>query len=121
LPKASAAITPSAPAPPAMSSRRERLTLVGDSSRSALAAMRDPFPAAVRQVAEYLGNTPAVCRSAYIDPRVFDRFRSGVTICSALGTIEALDPEALPALQGSVDEAVLDLLSEGTEPAGKAA
>jgi len=36
--------------------------------------------AAVGQVAEALGNTPAVCRSSYIDPRVLDRFREGVTI-----------------------------------------
>ena len=35
---------------------------------------------AVKQVAGYLDNTPAVCRSAYIDPRVFDRFESGETI-----------------------------------------
>jgi DNA topoisomerase-1 len=28
----------------------------------------------VREVAEHMGNTPAVCRSAYIDPRVLDRF-----------------------------------------------
>lgn len=34
----------------------------------------------VREVAEQLGNTPAVCRSSYIDPRVFDCFRSGATI-----------------------------------------
>ena len=33
--------------------------------------------AAVRDVAEVLGNTPSVCRSSYIDPRLFDRFRSG--------------------------------------------
>jgi DNA topoisomerase-1 len=36
--------------------------------------------AAVKRVAEQLGNTPAVCRSSYIDPRVLDRFRDGVTI-----------------------------------------
>jgi DNA topoisomerase-1 len=36
--------------------------------------------AAVKGVAEQLGNTPAVCRSSYIDPRVLDRFREGVTI-----------------------------------------
>lgn len=28
----------------------------------------------VRDVASHMGNTPAVCRSAYIDPRVLDRF-----------------------------------------------
>jgi DNA topoisomerase IB len=36
--------------------------------------------AAVERVAEVLGNTPAVCRSSYIDPRVLDRFRQGETI-----------------------------------------
>jgi DNA topoisomerase IB len=27
-----------------------------------------------------LGNTPAVCRRSYIDPRVFERFREGRTV-----------------------------------------
>ena len=36
--------------------------------------------AAVERVAEALGNTPAVCRRSYIDPRVFDRYRDGETI-----------------------------------------
>lgn len=31
----------------------------------------------VKAVAERLGNTPAVCRSSYIDPRVFEAWRSG--------------------------------------------
>ena len=31
-------------------------------------------------VSEVLGNTPAVARGSYIDPRVFDRFLSGATI-----------------------------------------
>jgi DNA topoisomerase I len=44
---------------------------------------------AVRQVAEYLDNTPAVCRSAYIDPRVFDRFDAGETIRGSLERIVA--------------------------------
>jgi len=35
---------------------------------------------AVSRVADALGNTPAVCRSSYIDPRVLDRFREGKTI-----------------------------------------
>ena len=35
---------------------------------------------AVRRVAERLGNTPAVCRRSYIDPKVLDRFRAGETI-----------------------------------------
>jgi DNA topoisomerase I len=36
--------------------------------------------AAVKRVAERLGNTPAVCRSSYIDPKLLDRFRDGATI-----------------------------------------
>ncbi|WP_240626183.1 DNA topoisomerase IB [Pseudoxanthomonas sp. SGT-18] len=31
----------------------------------------------IREVASLLGNTPAVCRKAYIDPRVFDGWRDG--------------------------------------------
>jgi DNA topoisomerase-1 len=39
---------------------------------------------AVGEVADYLDNTPAVARSSYIDPGVFDRFDSGETIHRAL-------------------------------------
>ena len=64
---------------------------------------------AVQEVAHYLGNTPAVCRASYIDPRVFDRFQDGLTIGGAL---EQLGEAELgePATQGAIEEAVLDLL-----------
>jgi DNA topoisomerase I len=39
---------------------------------------------ATERVAAYLNNTPAVCRKAYIDPRVFDRYDSGQTIRNSL-------------------------------------
>src|SRR5919112_2443565 len=39
---------------------------------------------AVKGGLRYLGNTPAVCRASYIDPRVFDRFDGGLTIGGAL-------------------------------------
>ena len=35
---------------------------------------------AMEEVAEYLGNTPAIAKSAYVDPRVLDRFEDNVTI-----------------------------------------
>jgi DNA topoisomerase-1 len=35
---------------------------------------------AIKEVAHYLGNTPAVARASYIDPRVFDRFNDGLVI-----------------------------------------
>lgn len=46
--------------------------------------------AAVRETAAMLGNTPAVARSSYIDPRIFDLFRDGVTIDPArTGSVES--------------------------------
>jgi DNA topoisomerase I len=64
---------------------------------------------AVKQVARYLGNTPAVCRASYIDPRVFDRFDGGLTVG---GVFERLpeDPADWPEVQGPIEEAVLDLI-----------
>jgi DNA topoisomerase IB len=31
-------------------------------------------------VSAQLGNTPAVCKSSYVDPRVVDKFENGETI-----------------------------------------
>jgi DNA topoisomerase IB len=61
---------------------------------------------AVKEVAYYLGNTPAVARASYIDPRVFDRYRDGDTIGLSLVAQE----DDTPAIQGPVEEAVLDLI-----------
>lgn len=47
--------------------------------RSASAQDR-AIAAAVRSTAEMLGNTPAVARASYIDPRIIDLYRDGVTI-----------------------------------------
>lgn len=43
-------------------------------SERALAALQKEV---VCEVATLLGNTPAVCRKAYIDPSVFDGWRDG--------------------------------------------
>lgn len=64
---------------------------------------------AVKEVAHYLGNTAAVSRASYIDPRVFDRFGDGLTIGGALEKLgEVTFGE--PATEGAIEEAVLDLL-----------
>jgi DNA topoisomerase IB len=39
--------------------------------------------AAMKEVAEFLGNTPALARSSYVDPRVVSAFEEGRTIASA--------------------------------------
>ncbi|MBD0290516.1 MAG: DNA topoisomerase IB, partial [Thermoleophilia bacterium] len=72
---------------------------------------------AIKEVAHYLGNTPAVARASYIDPRVFDRFESGVTIGGALTRLGDVGELGEPAFQGSVEEAVLDLLEDEKSPA----
>jgi DNA topoisomerase I len=54
--------------------------LAGESAPESEAAARRTIAAAVESVAAALGNTPAVCRRSYIDPRVFDRYRDGETI-----------------------------------------
>ena len=66
---------------------------------------------AVRAVAELLGNTPAVARRAYIDPRVVDRYLSGWTIAGALKDIPDLDPSD-DRVRGRIEHAVLDLLAD---------
>ena len=68
----------------------------------------------VGEVAHYLGNTPAVSRASYIDPRVFDRFRCGLTIAGVLPVMG--DDGDLGMFHGPVEEAVLDLIA-GAESA----
>jgi DNA topoisomerase IB len=67
---------------------------------------------AVKEVAHYLGNTPAVCRSSYIDPRVIDRYNDGLTIHDELHRLGADARFGELATQGAVEEAVLRLLQE---------
>ena len=65
---------------------------------------------ACAEVSEYLGNTPSVCRSSYIDPRVIDLFEDGVTIAPALDQLGEGASFGHPATHGEVERAVQDLL-----------
>src|SRR3954463_315204 len=58
---------------------------------------------AVKEVAHYLGNTPAVARSSYIDPRVFDRFDGGLTIGGVLTDLG--EDGDLGSIHGAAEEA----------------
>jgi DNA topoisomerase IB len=91
---------------------------VAQEARSGTARQR-AISRASQEVAHYLGNTPAVCRRSYIDPRVVDRYRAGITIADALGL--AADDSAGCAIHGAVEEAVLDLLDDAPEAAADAA
>ena len=70
---------------------------------------------AVKTVAAYLGNTPAVCRASYIDPRVIDRYHAGATIAPALNRIARAPDLADPRVRRRVEAAVLDLLADGPQ------
>jgi DNA topoisomerase-1 len=65
---------------------------------------------AVKTVAAYLGNTPAVCRASYIDPRVIDRYHAGVTVSDAVaGSRHGPDLDDARTRK-RVERAVLELL-----------
>jgi DNA topoisomerase-1 len=87
------------------------LAVSGRAAGSASARKR-AITRAVKEVAHYLGNTPAVCRASYIDPRVFDRYRDGVTIGGAIDSLGEDDALGGPSTQGPIEAAVLDLLEE---------
>jgi DNA topoisomerase IB len=47
---------------------------------TSVTSRRRAVSSVVKEVAEMLGNTPAVCRASYIDPRVIDLFLDGETM-----------------------------------------
>lgn len=69
----------------------------------------------VKEVADKLGNTPAVCRASYIDPRIIDLYEDGVTIARDLEALGEQASYGSPAYQGAIEQAVLSLLREPEE------
>ena len=93
---------------------------VAEQARSRTARRR-AISRAFQEVAHYLGNTPAVCRKSYVDPRVVDRYGAGVTIADALSGAETDSDAARCAIHGAIEAAVLELLDDAPEPAATAA
>jgi DNA topoisomerase-1 len=71
------------------------------------ASRRRAVSGAMKEVAEFLGNTPTIARSSYVDPRVIDLYEDGVTIDARAGS-RAKDPAER---QAAMERAVLRLLS----------
>jgi DNA topoisomerase I len=77
----------------------------------------------VRGVAEQLGNTPAVARGSYVDPRVIERFEEGETVGEALDAdladVDVLDDETAaldgiaPEVLAEIEAAVVALIERG--------
>ena len=67
-------------------------------------SQRRAIKRAIEETAHYLGNTPAVARSSYIDPRVLDAYRAGDVLDQAVLDLPAGDPR--------IERAVLDLVAQ---------
>lgn len=74
------------------------------------AARKRAVSRVVAEVAGYLGNTPAVARASYIDPRVIDLYERGRTIDRALAELGA-ETEIGELASMDVEDAVRALLS----------
>ena len=79
------------------------------------AARRRAVARVCQEVAGYLGNTPAVARASYIDPRVIGLYEEGRTIAGSLGGLGKENSFGDPATAGHAERAVLRLLA--TTPA----
>lgn len=87
--------------------------LAGQPTPQSGRAARRAEMAVLREVAELLGNTPAVARKSYVDPRLFDLYEHGETIRPALERVGSTNLQA-PAVRVRVERAVLDLLTPGS-------
>jgi DNA topoisomerase-1 len=53
-------------------------------------ARKKKLVAAIKETAEVLGNTPAVCRSSYVCPEILDAFEKGQVIDASYGSVDDL-------------------------------
>jgi DNA topoisomerase IB len=81
-------------------------------------ARRRAIARVCREVADYLGNTPAVARASYIDPRIISGYQDGSTIAPALGGLGKESEFGDLATAGHAERAVLRLLSATTAAGG---
>lgn len=86
------------------------VALAVSSAASTPTARKRAVARAVREVADYLGNTPAVCRKSYIDPRVIDLYDDGITIAPTLEKLGADAEFGQLATHGAIEAAVLRML-----------
>jgi DNA topoisomerase I len=75
-------------------------------------ARRRRINEAVKGVAFFLGNTPAVCRKSYIDPRVIDRFEDGETIGPAVRRRRPASDVFDARTQRTIERAVIRLIED---------
>jgi len=81
--------------------------LASEDEPTSEAQAKQSIRAAVERVSEALGNTPAVCRRSYIDPRVIERFRDG----EAISPKASLDGRMSARARNKVEREVRALIS----------
>lgn len=75
--------------------------------------------AVMREVAEELGNTPAVARGSYVDPRVVDGYRQGLTIATAARRAErARRPAAVQEILENATRLLIRRVAKGPGSSG---
>jgi DNA topoisomerase I len=80
-------------------------------------ARRREEAAVMRAVAAQLGNTPAVARSSYVDPRVVEAYEQGLTIAPALR--HAKRKRSPEARRESIEQATLRMIRRVSRNRGK--
>jgi DNA topoisomerase I len=85
---------------------------VSTASAGSESARRRAVARVMREVADYLGNTPAVVRASYVDPRLVDRYAEGRTIAETLTDLGKHTKPGGLATEGAAEAAVVELLSE---------
>jgi DNA topoisomerase IB len=88
------------------------LAQANESART-LTARRRAVATAMKDVSGYLGNTPAVARKSYVDPRLIDLFADGVTISPKLAATDTDLSDGVT--HGKIERAVLNLLAAPKE------
>ncbi len=85
---------------------------VSEQAGATAAARKRAIARAVAEVAGYLGNTPAVARASYIDPRVIELYEAGITIAPALRDLGRNSEFGDLATRGAAEHAVVRMLTE---------
>jgi DNA topoisomerase IB len=80
------------------------------------AARRRAIARVCQEVARYLGNTSAVARASYIDPRIISLYEEGKTIAASLGGLGRENTFGDLATAGHAERAVLRLLATASAP-----
>jgi DNA topoisomerase I len=83
---------------------------VSDGAPDSPTARRRAVTRAVQEVAVYLGNTPAVARRSYVDPRVVDLYLDGVTVDASVLDRTVASPGL--AIHGALEREVLRMLRD---------